>query len=169
MSTISFRMPFGVVGDVTRPSQSTIEAQALLSTSPFGGFGLPGKASSGKFVPVAANNDVVYGFLVRAFPITGANASDPLGTSVPPASGVASILRRGYLNVLVQLGGVSCALGSNVYVRYQNPTGSQIVGGVEGATTGNTYQLTASTSYGSGAYFAGPVDGNNIAELAFNI
>jgi hypothetical protein len=169
MSTIAFRMPFGVQGDITRPSQSTVEAQALSSAAPFASFGLPGKVSAGKFVPVALNNDLVYGFLVRPFPVTGANASDPLGTSVPSASGVASVLRRGYFNVLVQLGGASCALGSNVYIRYQNPSGSQIVAGIEGASTGNTYQLSSTTGYGFGGYFTGPVDGNNIAEIAFNI
>ena len=168
MSTISFRMPFGVPGDITRPSQSTVEAQPLGATA-FPAFGIPGKVSAGKIIPIAANNDVVYGFLVRPFPITGASASDPLGTSVPPTTGVANMLRRGYLNVLVQLGGASCALGSNVYIRYQNPSGSQIVAGIEGASTGNTYQLTATTSYGSGAYFTGPVDGNNIAEIAYDL
>lgn len=169
MSVIAFRMPFGVQGDVTRPSQSTIEAQALSAALPFAQYGLPGKVSSGKFVPVAANNDLVYGFLVRPFPITGANASDPLGTSVPSTLDTASILRRGYFNVLVQLGAASCALGSSVYIRYQNPSGSQIVAGVEGASTGNTYLLSASTGYGFGGYFTGPADGNNIAEIAFNI
>ena len=104
-----------------------------------------------------------------SFPITGASASDSLGTSVPPTSGIANMLRRGYINVLVQLGGASCALGSNVYIRYQNPSGSQIVAGVEGASTGNTYQVISTYTYGSGAYFTGTVDGNNIAEIAFNI
>lgn len=168
MSVITYRMPFGVQGDISRPSTATVEAQAFGATA-FAQYGVAGKVSSGKFIPISANNDVVYGFLVRPFPVTGANASDPLGTSVPPATGVANILRRGYLSVLVQLGGASCALGSGVFIRYQGATGSQIVSGVEGATTGNTYQLSATTSVGSGGYFTGPVDGNNIAELAFNI
>lgn len=168
MSTIAFRMPFGVPGDITRPSQSTVEAQPLGATA-FAAFGLPGKISTGKIIPVSAQNDLIYGFLARPFPITGASASDPLGTSVPATSGIANLLRRGYINVLVQLGGASCALGSNVYIRYQNPSGSQIVAGVEGASTGNTYQVISTYTYGSGAYFTGPVDGNNIAEIAFNI
>lgn len=169
MSVITFRMPLGIQGDISRPSTGTVESQALNSSAAFAQYGLPGKVATGKFVPVAAQNDVVYGFLLRPFPITGANASDPLGTSAPPTTGIASILRRGYLSVLVQLGGASCALGSGVFIRYQNPSGSQIVAGIEGATTGNTYQLTSTYSNGSGAYFTGPVDGNNIAELAFNI
>lgn len=161
-------MPFGVQGDISRPSTATVEAQAFGATA-FAQYGIAGKTSAGKYIPITANNDVVYGFLVRVFPVTGVNASDGLGVSVPPTSGVASILRRGYLNVLVQLGGASAALGSGVFIRYQNPAAGQIVAGVEGATTGNNYQLTATIGLGSGAYFTGPVDGNNIAELAFNI
>lgn len=168
MSVITYRMPFGVPGDISRPSVSTVEAQAFGATA-FTAYGLPAKSSAGKVIPVSAQNDVVYGFLVRPFPITGANASDPLGTSVPPTTGVAGILRRGYINVLVQLGGASCALGSGVFIRYQSPSGSQIIGGVEGATTANTYQLTSTYTLGGGAYFTGPVDANNNAEVAFNI
>lgn len=168
MSVIAYRMPFGVQGDITRASAATVESQAFGATA-FAQYGIAGKVSSGKFIPVSATGDVVYGFLVRTFPITGVNASDPLGTSVPPATGVASILRRGYINVLAQLGGATAALGSGVFIRYQNPAAGQIVAGVEGATTGNNYQLTSTIGLGSGAYFTGPVDGNNIAEIAFNI
>jgi hypothetical protein len=169
MSVITFRMPAGVQGDVSRPSLATIEAQALGATA-FTQYGIAGKAVTGKFVPITAQNDVVYGFLVRAFPITGASASDPLGTSVPPTTGLANILRRGYFTASVQLGGASCALGSGVFLRYQNPSGLQIVGGVEGATSGNNYQLISTYSLaGGGAYFVSPVDGNNLAEVAFNI
>ncbi len=168
MSVITYRMPFGVQGDVSRPAQANIESQAFGATA-FTQYGIAGKVTSNKFIPIAAQNDVVYGFLVRPFPISGANASDPLGTSVPPTTGVANILRRGYFVASVQLGGATCALGLPVFLRYQNPSGLQIVGGVEGATSGNNYQLTSTYSLGSGAYFTGPVDGNNLAEVAFNI
>ncbi len=168
MSVIAYRMPFGVQGDITRASMATVEAQALGATA-FVQYGIAGKVSAGKFIPISANNDVVYGFLVRAFPITGVNASDGLGTSVPPTSGVANIMRRGYMNVFVQLGGATAALGSGVFLRYQNPVAGQIVAGVEGATSGNNYQLTATIGLGSGAFFTGPVDGNNLAEISFNI
>jgi len=168
MSVITYRMPYGVPGDISRPSTATVEAQAFGATA-FPAYGLPAKSSAGKVIPVSAQNDVVYGFLVRPFPITGANANDALGTAVPPTTGVAGILRRGYINVLVQLGGASCALGSGVFIRYQSPSGSQIIGGVEGATTANTYQLTSTYTLGGGAYFTGPVDSAGNAEVAFNI
>lgn len=167
-AAIAFRMNYGVPGDLSRPSIATVEAQALGATA-FSAYGLPVKVVNGLVVPIAALNDVVYGMLVRSFPITGANASDPLGTSVPPTSGVANVMRRGYMTVNVQLGAGSCALGSPVYVRYQNPSGSQIVGGIEGASTGNTYQLSSTYAFGSGAFFTGPADANGNAEIAFNL
>lgn len=167
MSVITFRMPTGIPGDISRPSVATVEAQAYGATA-FASYGLPVKSSSGKVVPIAANNDFVYGFLVRPFPVTGANANDPLGTSVPPTTGLAGVLRRGYLNVLVQLGGGSCALGSGVFVRYQSPSGSQIIGGVEGVTSANNYQITSTVAAGQ-AYFTGPVDANGNGEVGFNI
>jgi hypothetical protein len=169
---ITYRMPYGFAGDVTRPgAPSSIEPQAYGATA-FAGYGLPLKLSGNTVIPIAAQNDVVYGFLVRPFPITGANASDPLGTSVPPTTGVANILRRGYMAVKVQLGGATAALGGALFLRYQNPVGTtQIVGGVEGATSGNNYQLTSTYVVGGAAAptFMGVVDTNNVAEIGFNI
>lgn len=157
------RMPFGIPGDVSRTSSgaNTVEAQPL-GANAFPAYGIPVKLSSGTVVPITNTGDTVYGLLARPFPITGANASDPLGTSVPPTVGVANVLRRGYMTVKVQLGAASCALGSNVYIRYQNAVAGQIVGGLEGASTGNTYQLT-------GATFMGSADANGNAEICYNI
>lgn len=167
-AAITYRMPFGVPGDISRPSTATVEAQAFGATA-FSAYGIPAKIVNGVAIPIAAQNDIVYGMLARPFPITGANASDPLGTSVPPTSGVANLMRRGYMTVKVQLGAASCALGSAVYIRYQNPVAGQIVGGIEGASTGNTYQLSGTYSLGTGAYFTGPADANGNAEIAFNL
>lgn len=169
MSVITYRMPAGVQGDVLPASVPTLESQALGAIA-FTQYGIAGKAAAGKFIPIAAQNDVVYGFLVRPFPITGANASDALGTAVPPTTGIANILRRGYFVASVQLGGATCALGSGAFLRYQNPSGTQIIGGIEGATSGNNYQLTSTyVLSGGGAYFTGPTDANGLATVAFNI
>lgn len=163
MVAFTFRMPYGIPGDISRASSgaNTVEAQAFGATA-FPAYGVPVKLSSGTVVPIVTTGDTVYGLLVRPYPITGPSASDPIGTSVPPTSGVANVLRRGYMTVKVQLGAASCALGSTVYIRYQNPSGSQIVGGLEGASTGNTYTLT-------GATFMGPADSNGNAEICYNI
>lgn len=151
--------PFGIAGDISRPSQPyTVETQPLNPSLPFSGYGLPGKLASGLFVPITTTGDPVYGFLVRVFPAQGANASDPLGTAVPIATGPANILRKGYLNVVCQLG--TPTLGAAVYVRFQSPSGNQIVGGLEQGSTANNYLLT-------GAQWQGPADANNNAEISW--
>lgn len=159
-----YRMPNGVPGDVTRQSQSTIETQLKNSSLPFPSYGVPGKIASGKFVPVASGDtaSVVYGFLVRPFPTTGQNASDPLGTSVPRAdNGAADVLRRGYLNVKVNAG--TASLGSPVYVRVAAGTVNQPIGGIEAAAD------STNTVVIDGAIFMSAADASGNAEIAFNI
>jgi len=163
MTAYLYRMPSGIPGDVTRQSQSTIEAQLLNSALPFPGYGLPGKIASGAFVPIAGGDTAasVYGFLVRPYPTEGANASDPLGTGVPATSGAANILKRGYINVKVNAG--TASLGSAVYIRVATPSGAKVIGGIEAASdTTNTIQIT-------GAYFTGAADASGNAEVAFNL
>lgn len=161
-NAILFRMPSGIPGDVSRPAQSTIETGLFDSTNPFSAYGLPGKIVNGKFVPLAASDTaaVVYGFLVRPYPTTGANASDPIGTAVPPTSGPCNILRRGYMTVLNQAG--TPALNSQVYSRVANPSGSKTIGDVEAASdTTNTIALAATFMN------AGDASGN--VEIGYNI
>lgn len=151
--------PFGVPGDLSRPAGVLdVEGQALNPATPFPGFGLPGKMVSNFFVPITAQNDAVYGFLVREYPSQGLNASDPIGTAVPQTAGHASVMRKGYMNVLCQVG--TPAFGGTVYIRYQNPSAGQIVGGLEATSSGNNYALT-------GAQWMGPPDASGNAEISF--
>ena len=131
MTSFLYRMPSGIAGDVTRQSISTIEAQVLDSSNAFGAFGLFGKIASNKFIPVGSGDlaTAIYGLLVRPYPSQGANASDPLGTSVPKTSGLADVLRRGYAAVKCNNG--TPALNGKVYVRVGNPSGVKVVGGIE--------------------------------------
>lgn len=157
------RMPYGIPGDVTRPSQSTIESQVFNSSAAFGAYGLPGKISSNKFVPIAGGESAaaIYGFLVRPFPITGANGSDPLGTSVPPTTGAADVLRRGYINVKNNAG--TPAVNGQVYVRVANAAAGKPIGGIEAASDStNTVAITNCT-------FMGAADASGNVEIAFNI
>jgi hypothetical protein len=161
-NAIVYRMPFGVPGDLSRlAAQATVEGQIFGATA-FTAYGVPVKLSSGTVIPAVGSGDAIYGFLVRPFPVTGASASDPLGTAVPPATGMANVLRRGYLNVYVQLGAATCALGSAVYFRTASASGGQPLGGIEGATSGNNTAIT-------GAAFMGPADANGMAEIAYNL
>lgn len=161
-NSILYRMGNGVAGDLTRQSQATVEPHVLGAT-PFAGFGLFSKIVANKAVPVGAGDaaGVVYGLLVRPFPTQGANASDPLGTSVPATSGVVDLMRRGYAAVKVNAG--VPAHGTGVFIRVANAVGGQPIGGIEAAADGaNTIQVT-------GAIFMGAKDAENIAEIAYNI
>lgn len=163
MVAFLYRMGNGVPGDVTRQSQSTIEPQVFNSSLPFSAYGLPGKIASGKFVPIAGGETAadIYGFLVRPFPTQGANASDPLSTAVPPTSGMANTMRRGYINVKNNAG--TPALNGQVYVRVATPGAGKPIGGIEAASdTTNTVAIT-------GCIFMGAADSNGNVEIAFNI
>lgn len=162
MVALTYRMNNGVPGEVTRPSQSTIESQAFNSSLPFPQYGLPGKVASGLFVPVAATGDLalVTGILVRPFPTQGVNASDALGAAVPATSGICNVLRRGYITVKNNAG--TPAKGGAVYVRFQNPSGAQIVGGIEATSTADTTALP-------NAKFTDAADANGFVEIEYNI
>lgn len=157
------RMPKGIPGDVTRQSQSTIEAAILNPAAAFAGFGLFGKINAGKFEPVGTGDTAasVYGLLLRAYPAQGANASDPLGTAVPKTSGVADVLRRGYANVKVNAG--TAAQGGAVYVRVAAAAAGKPIGGIEAAADG------ANTITVPGAVFMDSADASGNAEIAYNI
>jgi hypothetical protein len=160
-------MPFGVPGDLSRPSVATVEAQPYNSSLPFASYGIPGKIANGLFVPISTSADIIYGFLVRPYPTTGANASDPLGTGVPLASALlANIMRRGYMNVVCNAG--TPTLGGAVYVRYANGTLGTPIGGLEATSVGGSnFAITATN--GSPVYFTGPADGAGNCEIAYNI
>lgn len=142
------RMPQGIAGDVSRPSQSTVEAQLFDPKTPFAGYGLAGKVVAGRFVPVSDKADVIYGVLVRPFP------TQEMGD-------VANVMRRGYMTVTSNSG--VATLGSPVYVRVAKGTAAKPVGGFEAAADAENTIVVA------GASFMGAADAGGNVELAFNI
>ena len=162
MNAFTYRMPYGIPGDITRQSLATVETQLLDSTLPFAGYGLPGKINANKKFSGIVNGDAaVYGFLVRPFPTQGVNASDALGVGVPKTSGLGDVLRRGYINVACNNG--TPQVGGAVYVRVAVPSGAKVIGGIEATADGaNTITIT-------GATFAGAADASGNVEVAFNI
>lgn len=158
-----YRMPSGIPGATSRDSVSTIEALPLNSSLPFAGYGIPGKIASGAFVPFAGSETAAacYGFLVRPYPTTGVNASDPLGTAVPATSGIANVLRRGYMTVHNNAG--TPALNGAVYIRVASAAAGKPIGGIEAAADStNTVLLT-------NAIFMSAADANGNVEIAYNI
>lgn len=162
-NAILFRMASGIPGDISRRSQSTVEAIPLDSTLPFPAYGVFGKLTSGKFVPIAGGDaaTAVYGLFVRPYPTTGGAASDPLGIATPPSKGIGDVMRRGYMTVKNNAG--TPALGSPVYVRVAAPASGKPIGGIEAAADStNTIAVT-------GAIFMNAGDANGNVEIAFNI
>lgn len=160
MVAYAFHLPKGIPGNLSRPlSPSIIEPQPYASATPFPGYGLPGKFVNGTFVPPTAAADVIYGFLIRPYPTTGLNPSDPLGTAVPPTKGVADIMRKGYMTVKCNAG--TPAPGGTVYVRVAAAAAGTPIGGIEAASvTGDTVAIP-------NAQFMDSMDPNGNVEIYF--
>lgn len=156
-----YRMPSGIPGDSSRPSQSTIEPGILNSALPFPTYGVPGKVVSGKFVPIASGDaaTVIYGLLVRPFPTN--SSTDGVGVATPPTSGVCDIMRRGYMTVKLNAG--TAALGGVVYVRVGAATADKPIGGYEAAADSTNTVIMA------GASFMSAADASGNVEIAYNI
>lgn len=148
MTAFLKRMDFGIAGDLSRPSQATVESQLFDPKAPFAGYGLAGKVVAGKFAPISDKADVVYGVLVRPFPTQG-------------MGDVADVMRRGYMTVVSNSG--VAALGGTVYVRVAKGTASKPIGGFEAAADGENTIVVA------GATFMGAADAGGNVEIAFNI
>jgi len=158
-----YRMPSGIPGDISRLSAATVEPVLLDPANPFSAFGLFGKIAAGKFIPIGAGDaaSATYGLYVRPYPTTGGAASDPLGTSTPPASGIGNAMRRGYMTVKLNAG--TAAFGGQVYVRVAAAAAGKPIGGIEAAADStNTIAIT-------GATFMSAADASGNVELAYNI
>lgn len=147
-----YRMPAGIPGAISRSAGIDVCSFPANPSLPFAAYGILGKLVSGKLVPIASGDLNVNGYAIlsRPYPIGGPNASDPLGTSVPPTSGMLTGLRRGHMTVLLNAG--TAAAGGQVYVRNGNPSGAKVIGGFEAtsesvgaATGGNTGNGTIGT------------------------
>lgn len=161
-NAILYRMPFGIPGDVTRQSQSTIEPQLFNSAAAFSAYGLFGKIASGRFVPIGTGDaaTAVYGLLVRPFPTQ--SASTAMGVAQPPTTGPADVLRRGYAAVKLR-GSAAAALNGQVYVRVANGTTDQPIGGIEAAADSTNTIAVANCVFMSAA----DADGN--VEISFKV
>lgn len=156
-------MPVGVPGNINRAAQATVEAAILDTTNFPTAYGVPvaidATSKNARKIMASDTAASVFGFYVRAYPTN--NSTDGLGTSTPPVSGVASVMKRGY--IIAKLNGATAAAkNGQVYVRTATGTGS-VIGGVEAAADStNTFALT-------GATFTGSADANGNVEIAYNL
>lgn len=148
LQAYTFRMPAGFAGDLQRAEIATIETQQINSAAPPTSFGVAVKLVGGLVTPINSASDTsanVYGVNLRPYPIQG-NGTDPLGTSTPPTSGITDILRRGYVDVVLN-GTTAAAKDGTVYVRVANVSGGKPLGGFEAAAE---LVGTAGTNTGNG-------------------
>lgn len=143
------RMPAGFPGDVSRKAESTLEAGLMAAEVAFGS---PVKLdAAGKLAPLAAADDVVYGFIARPYPTQSQAA----------ASGdIQDVLRRGYMTVKLARG--ASAKGGHVYARHTAEAG-KAVGDIEAAAVeGKTLAV-------AGCLFMGEADAGGNVEISFNL
>lgn len=153
-----YRMPSGIPGDVSRKSQSTIEAHPI--TGSFAAYGLFGKLdTNGNFAPLGSSDTAVYGLLVRAYPVQ--STTNAQGPATPPTSGIQDVLRRGYMTVSCNAG--TAKKNGTVYVRVANAAAGKPIGGIEAvADITNTIALT-------NAIFMHDADAAGNVEISYNI
>nr|WP_253260895.1 hypothetical protein [Rhodanobacter glycinis] len=154
-------MPSGIPGDVSRKLNSTIESAFFDSAAVFASYGIPAKLVNGKVQPFSGGETAasLHGFLVRPYPTQ--SAQEPIGTAVPPTTGMANILRRGWMTVANNAG--TPAQGGTVYVRIAAAAAGKPLGGIEAvADSTNTVALT-------GVAFTNAGDANGNVEIEYNI
>lgn len=160
MTALTYRMPAGIPGAISRAQQATVDPVVFNASKPFTSYGRFGKTVSGAFEPLESGDAaaVITGVLVRPYPTT--SSQDGLGTSTPPTSGVGDRLKRGYISAHLSQG--AAAKDAQVYVRITADTG-KLVGDIEaGADSGACVAVV-------GCFFTGAADASGNVELAFNI
>jgi hypothetical protein len=167
---LSYRMPLGWAGDVTKPN-AKIEPCLVDATHPPSNPGVavlinPATAGARTILTTDTAIDAIYGITVRSFPFQAASGSNfgaaDFGNNGLP-NGVIDVLRSGYILVPVS-GGGSPQKGGRVYIWNVASTGSHVLGGFETQATANsTIELDEKT------YWSGGVDANGNAEISFNI
>jgi len=163
-------MPLGISGSVTRPQDLTAEPVILDGTKVFTEFGLAGKWSGNKFIPLEAGDDIddVAGILIRPYPTQSQSDMAYVGIK----TGVTGDrLARGYVCVSVpQAQSIAAVKGAKVYVRVAAPTTASPLGSfvlTPDATATNTPELPLAKVMGPGDGIAGAGKGH--IEIAYNI
>jgi hypothetical protein len=160
-------MPAGIPGAINRATTATVEASQLDANNYPTAYGVAGviDATSHNFRKVLAGDVLanIFGIYIRPYPTTTGATTDGLGTSTPPTSGIASVLKRGYANVKVYYGYAAVVKNSPVYVRTVSSVNNTNVGTFDATSDStNNFILT-------GAYYTGACDSTGNAEIAYNL
>lgn len=166
MVSIVTRMPAGFPGQVSRSDSLTIETGIIDSSTPPTAFGSFVKVVSGKIQPLASGDagSVVHGFLVQPYPIqASAVTASVSGAVTPPASGVCSVMRRGWAAATL-VSGTAFKKGQ-VYV-VTTVGGTSLVGDIVTSTSPASGGTAVAVT---GAYFTGPADSGGVVEIEYNL
>jgi len=145
-----YQMPSGIPGSITRPEFAIIEAWMLNQTTPPTSFGVPVKNVSGTLQPIGSGDvaSSIIGVLVRPYPTSG-NGTDGLGVAVPNKAFPADLLKKGYINVVVNNFAAAPPVKQGpVYVRVANGSTGKVVGNFEAAAE-TTFAHSAFTGTGT--------------------
>ena len=171
MVAYQFRMDTGYAGAVNRVHDATVVAEVIDAASPPPGYGvmLAMDAATGTVrPPIAADTvAVLTGLYVRPYPTQGGGpvsgiVNDPLNQSTPPLSGVANVLKRGFMTVKLNAASPAVVKGQAIGVFIGAATAGNPAGGITGAAPGATVLAANGT-------FMGPADANGITEVAYNL
>lgn len=162
MTAITLRAPAGFPGRVSRSDSLTIQQEVIDSNTPPTIYGGVVKLVAGKLQPIASSDSAgVYDFLVAPYPTE--SSSNAYGAATPATSGLADVLKRGYMTVTLAKG--TAAKGGQVYV-VTTAGGTVSVGDI----------VTAASPSGGGTavaitnvFFMGPADAGGIVEISKNI
>lgn len=163
MTAIITRMPAGFPGRISRSDSLTVEQEVIDSGTPptvYGGFV---KIVAGKLQPIASGDSAgVYDILVNPYPTQ--SSTNGLGTPpTPPTSGMADVLKRGYITVPLAKG--TAAKNGQVYV-VTTAGGTVAVGdAVTSASPSGGGTAVAVTN----CFFTGPADAGGIVEISKNV
>lgn len=162
MTAITLRAPAGFPGRVTRSDSLTIQQEIIDSNTPPTVYGGVVKLVSGKLQPIASGDSAgVYDILVAPYPTQ--STTNAYGGATPPTSGLADVLKRGYIAVTLAKG--TAAKGGQVYV-VTTAGGTVVVGDYVTSTSpsggGTAVALT-------NVFFMGPADAGGVVEISKNI
>jgi hypothetical protein len=165
-NAILYRMAAGIPGAITRAGQAkSVEGINLDTTNYPQSYGVPVAIdATSKAIRKIMTGDTaasIYGLYVRPYPTQG-GANDPLGSATPPTSGIANVMRSGYMTVQLN-GATASAKGGTVYVRVAAAATGKPIGGIEAAADSTNTIIMAN------AIFMGPADANGNVEVSYNI
>lgn len=164
MTAITLRAPAGFPGRISRSDSLTVQQEIIDTGTPPTIFGGVVKLVAGKLQGIQSGDagSVADGFLVAPYP-TQSTSNTLNAAATPPTSGIADVLKRGYMTLPLKLG--TAAKNGQVYV-VTTAGGSVAVGDI----------VTSASPAGGGtavavtnAFFMGPADAGGIVEIAYNI